>query len=56
MATSAEQLCHDLPLEFTQYMREVRTTRNRTQPDYERLRSIFRGLAVKKGVQVRRRV
>lgn len=51
MATSAEQLCENLPEEFTQYMQEVKAIPNGGRPDYERLRRKFRSLAAMEGVR-----
>ncbi|KAK1053626.1 casein kinase I [Friedmanniomyces endolithicus] len=51
MATSAEQLCEELPEEFAQYMQEVKDIPQGGRPHYEKLRHKFRRLAVKEGVK-----
>lgn len=51
IATSAEQLCEKLPEEFTQYMQEIKAILSGGHPDYNRLRSRFRGLAATEGVK-----
>jgi len=38
MATSAEQLCEELPEEFAQYMQEVKDIPAGFRPHYEELR------------------
>ncbi|KAK0953951.1 casein kinase I [Friedmanniomyces endolithicus] len=50
MATSAEQLCDELPEEFAQYMQELKDIPAGVRPHYEELRQKFRRLAVREGV------
>ncbi|KAK5700334.1 casein kinase I, partial [Elasticomyces elasticus] len=50
MATSAEQLCKELPEEFAQYMLEAKDIPAGARPHYEELRHKFRGVAVREGV------
>ncbi|KAK1812543.1 casein kinase I [Friedmanniomyces endolithicus] len=51
MATSAEQLCEELPEEFAQYMQEVKDIPAGVRPHYDELRHKFRRLAVREGVR-----
>ena len=51
MATSAEQLCDELPEEFAQYMQELKDIPAGVRPHYEELRQKFRRLAVREGVR-----
>jgi hypothetical protein len=51
MTTSADQLCETLPVEFAQYMQEVKAISDGDRPDYERLRWQFRVLATKEGIR-----
>ncbi|TKA64678.1 hypothetical protein B0A55_10631 [Friedmanniomyces simplex] len=53
MATSAEQLCEELPEEFAQYVQEVKDIPDGVRPHYEKLRQKFRRLAVREGVRTR---
>ncbi|KAK0839488.1 casein kinase I [Friedmanniomyces endolithicus] len=53
MATSAEQLCDELPEEFAQYMQELKDIPAGVRPHYEELRQKFRRLAVREGVRNR---
>ncbi|TKA64222.1 hypothetical protein B0A55_11579 [Friedmanniomyces simplex] len=50
MATSAEQLCEELPEEFAQYLQEVKHIPAGVRPHYDELRHKFRRLAVREGV------
>jgi hypothetical protein len=51
IATTAEQLCEELPGEFAQYMQQVRKIPKGGRPHYGRFRQKFKRLAEREGVK-----
>jgi len=51
IATTAEQLCEELPGEFAQYMQQVRKTPKEGRPHYGRFRQKFGRLGEREGVK-----
>ncbi|KAI8911861.1 kinase-like domain-containing protein [Gorgonomyces haynaldii] len=47
ISTPVEELCKGLPLEFVTYMRYVRRLRFEEQPDYTRIRQLFRDVFIR---------
>jgi len=46
-----EHFCHDLPLEFANYMHYIRALRFEDRPDYQAIRKMFRLLMEKEGYE-----
>lgn len=50
-ALTIEELCEGLPREFAEYMRCIMSVPQGQQPQYAKLRALFRALAKKEGIE-----
>lgn len=51
MALDAEELCSELPQEFVEYMRYVKSLKRGQKPDYQWLRKLFQGVAQREEIE-----
>lgn len=51
MKTPVEVICYGMPLEFSNYMHYTRSLRFEDRPDYSGIRTIFKKLMVKEGLE-----